>query len=126
MKKTLIALATATFAVIATPAVAATVTGPTTNQSVTNSIVIANPAQMSVQTSELRGKRRGAIRHRGVAKFKHKGFRSGRFNGHSRGFKVKKKVHLKHNRHFLNDGKFHHRNVKGKYLKQKHIKRYKY
>lgn len=104
MKTTLIALATATFAVLATPAAAATVAAP-----VADTNVVA--AEVSAQTAELRGKRRSAIRHKRYGKIRHRGhLRSSRFH-HDRRLKAKSKHHFKHHDRFVHDPKFKHHRV---------------
>jgi len=126
MNKTLIALATATLAVLATPATAATGSLPTAGHGITTSIAVQAPAQASVESAELRGKRRGTFRSSRHRSFKHRRhFRGSRFRHHDRRFKAKHFHHRHHDR-FVHDRHFNHRNLKAKRIKSKKLKRFKH
>ncbi|MEM7666651.1 MAG: hypothetical protein AAF250_12405 [Pseudomonadota bacterium] len=135
MKTNFIALAAAAFAVIATPASATNISiqapTPVTSQSSINTAATSNSVQASVDTSELRGRRgfrrgRGGFRQRGFRKGFRGGIHGGKFKHRNRGFIAKKKLHHKHNDHFIHDDGFHHKKFKGKHLKHKSVKHFKY
>lgn len=112
MKKTLIALASATLAIMASPAAAAELSAP---NPATQSIVAQNigqpasAAETLAETAELRG-RRGSFRRGRIGGFRNRGhFRGSRF--HNRGFKGKRNLHFKHHDAFVHDSRFKHRRV---------------